>query len=265
MGIVSKALALMMFAAAVPAGAQTVSYTFNTTGNMSDDGVSGNALAFSALSDATLQMRVTGWQSKQSTNDITSAYVGAYSGGMGITGRGDRNGDGAFHQVDNVGDYTDFLLLQFNRDVTLSGVNLNVYNMSGVWNRDSDLAFLDAGVLRTANWNSPINLAAGDTIPADWTNVNGTGSSGSRAIPATTASSKWLVSAAFLPTNDTDDGFKIASLTVTQAVSPVPEPATWAMMLFGFGAAGAGLRRKARTSERHSTAKVQEIASGQAA
>lgn len=265
MGIVSKTLALMMFAAAVPAGAQTVNYTFNTTGNMSDDGVSGNALKFSALSDPTVQMRVTGWQSKQSTNAITSAYVGAYSGGLGITGKGDWNGDGAFHQVDNVGDYTDFLLLQFNRDVILSGVNLNVYNMSGLSNRDSDLAFYNAKILQTASWDSPINLAAYNTVPVTWTTVEGGKSSGSRVIPATTASSKWLVSAAFLPTNDTDDGFKIASLTVTQAVSPVPEPATWAMMLFGFGAAGAGLRRKARTSEQRFTAKVRGIASGQAA
>ena len=32
------------------------------------------------------------------------------------------------------------------------------------------------------------------------------------------------------------------------AVSAVPEPATWAMMLFGFGAAGTALRRQRKTS-----------------
>lgn len=34
----------------------------------------------------------------------------------------------------------------------------------------------------------------------------------------------------------------------TLAVSAVPEPATWALMLFGFGAAGYSIRRKRRAS-----------------
>ncbi len=37
------------------------------------------------------------------------------------------------------------------------------------------------------------------------------------------------------------------AITATAAIpAPVPEPATWAMMLFGFGAAGLALRRRAR-------------------
>ena len=37
--------------------------------------------------------------------------------------------------------------------------------------------------------------------------------------------------------------FLVSGLTLTQAV---PEPATWAMMLLGFGAVGAGMRRRTR-------------------
>ena len=39
-----------------------------------------------------------------------------------------------------------------------------------------------------------------------------------------------------------------ATLTITRAaVAAVPEPATWAMMLIGFGAMGVSLRRRRRT------------------
>lgn len=39
------------------------------------------------------------------------------------------------------------------------------------------------------------------------------------------------------------NGFRV---TATNTVSGVPEPATWAMMLLGFGAIGFGMRRKAK-------------------
>ena len=46
-------------------------------------------------------------------------------------------------------------------------------------------------------------------------------------------------------TLDHTRGFSNAALYTTAAPPPgVPEPATWAMMLMGFGAAGAGLRRR---------------------
>lgn len=40
------------------------------------------------------------------------------------------------------------------------------------------------------------------------------------------------------------------SYSGTLAFSPVPEPGTWAMMLFGFGAVGFGLRRRRKESTR---------------
>lgn len=40
------------------------------------------------------------------------------------------------------------------------------------------------------------------------------------------------------------------TFTVTQVGAGVPEPATWAMMMLGFGAMGATLRRKTKTTAR---------------
>jgi hypothetical protein len=47
-------------------------------------------------------------------------------------------------------------------------------------------------------------------------------------------------------TLDNTQGFSNAHLYTTNNTPPVPEPATWAMMLVGFGAAGTALRRSRR-------------------
>lgn len=41
-----------------------------------------------------------------------------------------------------------------------------------------------------------------------------------------------------------------SNFEVAQATAPVPEPATWAMLLFGFGGVGHALRRRPRTATR---------------
>jgi choice-of-anchor C domain-containing protein len=43
---------------------------------------------------------------------------------------------------------------------------------------------------------------------------------------------------------DGSDGAYGAVLDAVQVIAPVPEPATWAMMLFGFGAIGFAMRRR---------------------
>ena len=47
-------------------------------------------------------------------------------------------------------------------------------------------------------------------------------------------------------TLDNVQGFSNAVLYTTGGTPPVPEPATWAMMLLGFGAAGTAMRRSRR-------------------
>lgn len=45
-------------------------------------------------------------------------------------------------------------------------------------------------------------------------------------------------------------------------ISRLPEPATWAMMVAGFGLAGYALRRRIRASERRFTERMRRIAEG---
>jgi len=234
--ILAGAIALCV---AAPAVAAPTVYTFGTTGSTGVNGGYGNSMTFNASSgSSTLQMKVSAFQSNNSTNDITKAYLGAYSTGLGVTGVGDSNGGSNLHQFDNLNGYTDFILLEFTRAVSLTGVTLNSYDLSGVQTRDNDIAYFNANGINTAN------LTSYDTVPSAWTAVNGSGSNGYLTIGATGVSTKWLVGAAFIPTNDRDDGFKIASIKVTETVSAVPEPQTWAMMLLGFGAVGGALRAR---------------------
>jgi hypothetical protein len=208
------------------------------------------AVTIASTTDASLKVMISAWQSNNSTNAITAANLGAYSGGFGVTGAGDSNGDNNLHQIDNSGGYTDFVMLQFSRAVQLTSATLNTYGISynGGTSYDSDLSILNLGALMTppSAWNSSVNLASapfGTNNTSLWTQTpDGTGSR--TAMLNTSAFSQvWLISAAQLPTNNRNDGFKLAQLVVN-ATPAVPEPATWAMLMIGFGAIGATLRRR---------------------
>ena len=218
--------------------------TFATTGNMADNGTYGNEIYFKPTDLASsLQLRVTGWQSNQSNNAITKAWVGAYGPGLGVTGVADANGGSGYHQVDNAQGYTDFVMLQFNAPVVLKSLGLNSFTMGNGTVKDNDWGFYAASVPE-ANWNSAIDLTGYSTVPTLWTTVSGTGKDGIVSTGASIASMEWLVGAAFNSGNN--DGFKIASITVAPSAA-VPEPASWAMMILGVGLVGTSLRgRRAR-------------------
>ena len=54
------------------------------------------------------------------------------------------------------------------------------------------------------------------------------------------------------------------SATFGAANGAVPEPASWALMIVGFGAVGFGMRRAARRSDERFTLKMKRIAAGEA-
>ena len=222
----------------VQAAPKAGEYSFNTTGNMVDNGTYGNSLTFKGSDGSSaLNVKVTGWQINHSTNSISSAYVGAYSPGFGVTGIGDQNGNNGYHQIDNAGGYADFVMLQFERPVTLSSLTLNSFNLGSSNTKDNDLSFYAADLFTSA-WNANINLGNYRAVPSLWTNVAGIGANGPVLTGAKGTSSIWLVGAGL---NSSNDGFKIASITVNSAV---PEPATWAMFILGFGAVGYSMRRR---------------------
>ena len=222
--------------------------TFTTTGNTAVNGNYGVPSAPFSAAGSSLKMIASAWQINQSSGAITSAYLGAYGGGFGVTGVNDQKGANDLHQIDNLGSYTDLVMFQFNRSVTLSGLSENLYQLSGVTGTHGDFAVANAFALTPSVWNATINLATSTASSFTWKEVTGTSgsgaTSGSTSFSTSGGSRVWLLSASQL-SSGLNDGFKLASITVTETPA-VPEPATWAMLIVGFGAIGMLQRRRVR-------------------
>lgn len=170
-----------------------------------------------------VSMSVTGWSSGGDSfsplGSISAAQIGLWNNWMGVEGEGSMS-----PTMDNFGLDFDFLMFEFNQEVTLDGIGL------GYIENDSDLsiATMEAGEL----------LSVGSIYDADL---------GLNAVDApAVASSIWIIGAfhpSFGSIQDFSwDGFKLNELSVD--INPVPLPAAvWFLVtgLLGFG----WLRRKA--------------------
>jgi len=170
-----------------------------------------------------VSLSVTGWSSggnKYNPNaGLKQARVGQWRGGLGV-----ENNRGASHTVDNWGYDFDFLMFEFDTEVTLEGVGLGYIHRNG----DSDVS---VGAYDGVNLVSAGNIFNANLGLND-------------ANPSNVASSTWLVGA-FHPLfgaaqDDWWDGFKVNELSVS--VSPVPLPA--AFWFFASGLAALGVFRK---------------------
>lgn len=176
-------------------------------------------------------MSVSGWSSGgdrfRPFGDVSQAQVGLWNGLMGVEGAGSMS-----HAVDNFAFDFDFLMFEFDREVSLEGVGL------GYINNDSDVSIgaYDASDL----------LAVGNIYDASL----GLNSFSAPQI----ASNIWIVGAfhpAFGAVQDHRwDGFKLNELAVN--VNPVPLPA--AFWFLATGLVGFGVMRK-----RASAARVQKL------
>jgi hypothetical protein len=255
--IIAAALAL-----APSAHAATVVFDLgNTSGQANAGALSGtdaNGRIFTAVNGSTtVRVRATGW-SIDSSNIVRDSYLGIFSGaGLGVTSGDDSYngslGGGGLHSVDNQ-TRKDFILLQFDQKVKLDTARFNAIQIAGLNYTDTD-ASIGYGNTNFA-WNAQPALdgqnisALNALIPvAQRYNNAGGASSATRAInPSNFAGNLWLVSASLATNFGGDskiDAFKLNTLKAT-TVGVVPEPATWAMMIAGFGFVGAAMRRRRR-------------------
>lgn len=233
--------AAMMLAGA--ADAATV--TFSLTGNSATNGTHGNARSFTATNGVdTVRVRVTGWSI--TGGRIFDSFLGAYGSGLGVTS-GDENGGSSTHVTDNQ-NRPDFMIFQFDQAVELVGGRFSTFSVNGAA-RDSDasvhygttgLDWMTAPDLDGENSSALDALFSGSFISL------GGGSTNTRDLgTGGLVGNIWLIGAAFTNQDGRIDGFKFSNLTVN-TVPGIPEPATWAMMIAGFGMAGAAIRRRRR-------------------
>ena len=125
-----------------------------------------------------------------------------------------------------------------------------IASLDGDFEWDGDWASVEATKQLTLGGPDDNQLSFGQTlfgltiIGAHFGNVAG---------PAGNVSVFWLfdfgTEGADFVTLDNVQGFSNAVLYTTGNPPAVPEPATWAMMLLGFGAAGTAMRRSRRTAQ----------------
>lgn len=239
------------------------------------------------VSNSTLTATASAWNATKGTNGsytITKATLGQYVGGLGVTSVNDdlpgsscTAGGCGTHQVDNFGNTAnsssiDFIALSFNQAVslgTLSRYSFSTYNAAlTAYVYDADMSYgkggtiANNGVMTDAAFSALFGTNVGDNGACAtgaqngyclYSSVLGTAAGASAANASTT----WFVAASLLSNYGGDgavDSFKIANLTAyvtpktpTGNQGAVPEPASWAMMVLGFGAAGTAIRRSRRS------------------
>jgi hypothetical protein len=232
------------FAIVAPAQAALIPAVFNFTTGNNNNVNNGNARVFSAVSPqlGTFNVRVTGWSLETTAQGtfVRHSKLMVYDGGLGVISGDDGNGDNNRHTIDN---HTrkDFLILQFDRKVQFVTATFNTYAVNG-GTKDSD-AIIKSGLTNVA-WNTGLGLNNQTlaTLNALFGNThqsltNLTGNNNRNINPDGHMGNVWLIGSDWVNADGKIDGFKLNKLAV------VPEPATWAMMISGFGLAGAAMRR----------------------
>lgn len=243
---------ITMFCAATvavvaPAAIAAPVYTLDTgvSSTTSCSGSSGACYTFGSGADK-INVHVSGWTLSSDTKTITSATLGVYSPGFGVTSGDDYGGSYNLHAIDNLDSYN-FVVLQFDKSVQLQSFTATPYEIANFGYVDSDASF--GSGTSAAAWNSNAFSNGNSSqlfniIPLNSFTTNNTTSNSARTVTTSGQGNFWVV-AARLGSNDNEyDNFKLDNLKFTASPQAVPEPATWAMMILGMGAVGASLRRR---------------------
>ena len=233
---------------AAPASAATVVLTGSST-------TSGNSLLYSS---GPVRFSATALTYTNSLTPSVSAAI-KYTEGLGIDPAGDDR-----HTIDNSQGY-DFILLRFESAVALTGAsfaNLNWYNDSSP-DTDATISFAPVALSSLGqSYSTNLSGSAGNAFfnavgtplydnsfdSNSTALVNGYSNRTFNGGVNPNVSQVWIIGASITNLDRKVDSFKLKSITygVPPSTGTVPEPATWALLILGFGTVGGALRRKVR-------------------
>jgi len=226
--MLSKAFSIVGLAAlmAVPAQAST---TFDFTGGSNHISVSEDFVS----DDITLTVTAGYFNGDSVTEYEYTAAVGHYSTGLGVN----YSGSDA-HYVDG-GTRNDLLIFSFDQTVELESITFSYWDVDRVWVSTGRRS----GYWTWVEGDDEFTLFTSDP----WTNI-GTNynpdSVGQDGVAMYAFDAGWITDTFGVGAYDDNDEFKVRSLTVKAIESGVPEPATWLMMIMGFGLVGLASRRR---------------------
>ncbi|MEM6468605.1 MAG: SdrD B-like domain-containing protein [Planctomycetota bacterium] len=175
--------------------------TISLTGSSSLDGENGNVRSYTI---GGVNVSATAF-SRDNNGEWSTAFLGAYSSGLGVTDRSEGNGSGSRHRVDNIGQLN-FVLFEFSEDVIVDAAFLD----SVV--DDSDLSVWIGS--RPSGSSGPLQLADDVLAGLALNEVSNTSSQSSRwaDFNASGVSGNVLVLAASVEDHSPEDKFKIRKL-----------------------------------------------------
>jgi len=196
-----------------------------------------------------VNLRVSAW-SINSSGVISSAQLGIWDPGLGIvSGRTDNT-----HMIDNSGS-RDFLLFQFDKAVELEKAWFNT-GWDGISDTDatigyalSTLGFASPPPLNGKNESYLTGTSPGQLGLETYGSLGALGNNNRPINPGDDVGNLWLIGASFAKSQAKLDGFKLEKISFNVAPPPppaVPEPATWLMMILGFGFVGGAMRARRR-------------------
>src|SRR5262249_55602261 len=99
----------------VDAGISALETVFTFNGSSALDGTDGNILTFTS---AGINVHVSAFSEDRTTGAWNTAYLGNYSGGLGVTDKFETGANNT-HTVDNTGGQDNFVLFEFDQAVVL--------------------------------------------------------------------------------------------------------------------------------------------------
>lgn len=239
------ALAAATLVAAVPASA--ADYVIDATKATTATAGIGNTFTFkvaAADGNSFLNVKASAWV-RGFDGSYTAAELTSSASGFGINQTGE---SATYAGIDNASGW-EFLVLQFDQDVSLQSAMLNPTSLGTVNPADTDAfvaramgsftsAMTGAVVKGFESGYDPTKQSGATYFNSDSTTYNG---STTQTLNSGQANNMLMIGASMNGPDSNQDAFKLNMIKVT---SSVPEPTTWMTMILGFGMIGAAVRRR---------------------